>query len=488
MKLKQLMEHLHIPNLPELPDIEISSVEQNDQLVQEGCLFICIKGLRFDGHDFAHQAVQKGAKAILAERPLDVEVPVIVVKDTKRAMAVIADAFYQHPSSSIQLIGITGTNGKTSTSHYVESIMKHCGKKTGLIGTMYRKVGETILPTKNTTPDSLSLQQTFYTMKNENVDVCAMEVSSHALKEGRVYGVDFDIAVFTNLTQDHLDYHGTMEEYRFTKGLLFAQLGNKYDRMRPKYALLNSDEAASEYYKTVTPAFIYTYGIYHEADFMAKEVKTNHKGTQFIFTSPFGEKQLQIPLIGLFSVYNVLAAASSCLLAGAPFAQVCEAIEKLTGVPGRFELVSGPQDFTIVVDYAHTPDSLENVLETIQQLKQGDVWVVVGCGGDRDRTKRPIMAKIACSLSDHAIFTSDNPRSEDPAAIIGDMINGVKEFTNYQVIVDREEAIQQAVRQAKKNDVILIAGKGHETYQIIGDVVNDFDDRVVARKAVDTIY
>ncbi|WP_243355967.1 UDP-N-acetylmuramoyl-L-alanyl-D-glutamate--2,6-diaminopimelate ligase [Bacillus litorisediminis] len=487
MKLQQLIEHLHIPNLQELPNIEIKSIEQNHQLVQEGSLFICIKGLRFDGHDFANQVVENGAKAILAERPLDVKVPVIVVKDTKRAMAVIADAFYQHPSSELQLIGITGTNGKTSTSHYVESIMKYCGKKTGLIGTMYRKVGETILPTQNTTPDSLSLQQTFYTMKNEEVEVCAMEVSSHALKEGRVYGVDFDIAVFTNLTQDHLDYHGTMEEYRFTKGLLFAQLGNKYDVKRPKYALLNSDEAATEYYKTVTPAFIYTYGIEHEADFMAKDITTNHNGTQFLFASPYGEKQVQIPLVGLFSVYNVLAAASSCLLAGAPFAKVCEAIEKLEGVPGRFELVSGPQDFTIIVDYAHTPDSLENVLETIQQFKQREVWVVVGCGGDRDRTKRPIMAKIACELSEHAIFTSDNPRSEDPAAIIDDMVEGVKDYTNYQVIIDREEAINYAVRHAKKDDVILIAGKGHETYQIIGEAVNDFDDREVARKAVETI-
>lgn len=488
MKLQELIDHLHNPNQPALPDIEVSSIEQNHQLFQEGSVFICIKGLRFDGHDFAEEVVKKGAVAIIAERPLEAGIPVIVVKDTRKAMAVLADAFYQHPTKILQLIGITGTNGKTSTSHFVEAIMRHCQKRTGLIGTMYRKIGDKVLPTKNTTPDSLSLQQTFAEMIKEDVEVCAMEVSSHALKEGRVYGVDFDIAVFTNLTQDHLDYHGTMEEYRFTKGLLFAQLGNTYDVNHPKFALFNNDEEATEYYKSVTPAFIYTYGIKNEADFMAKNLTTTNNGTQFLLVTPFGEKHIQIPLVGLFSVYNVLAAAASCLVSGAPFERVCEAVEQLEGVPGRFELVSGPQSFSIIVDFAHSPDSLENVLETIQQFKKGKVWVVVGCGGDRDRTKRPIMARIACEKSDVAIFTSDNPRSEDPVAILKDMEEGAQEFTNYQIISDREEAITYAIGHADEQDVILIAGKGHETYQIIGDVTNDFDDRLVAKKAAETVY
>lgn len=487
MKLNQLIEHLHIPMQPTYSDIDITSIEQNHQLVKEGSLFICIKGQRFDGHDVAEEVVERGARALVAERPLDVSVPVIVVKDTRRAMAVLGDAFYQQPTKKVQVIGITGTNGKTSTSHFVEAIMRHCGKRTGLIGTMYRKVGDTVLPTKNTTPDSLSLQQTFYEMKENHIDVCAMEVSSHALKEGRVYGVDFDVAVFTNLTQDHLDYHGTMEEYRFTKGLLFAQLGNTYDTHRPKYALFNQDESATDYLKTMTAAFTYTYGIDQNADFMARDIETNSDGTHFLFVTPFGERKVHIPLVGKFSVYNVLAAAASCLLSGAEFEKVCDAVAKLEGVPGRFELVKGTQNFSIIVDYAHTPDSLENVLETVQQFKQGRVWVIVGCGGDRDKTKRPIMAKIACDKSDQAIFTSDNPRSEDPFAILSDMEAGVKGYSNYQVIEDRAKAISYAIEQAKENDVVLIAGKGHETYQIVGETVHDFDDRIVASQAVEKL-
>jgi UDP-N-acetylmuramoyl-L-alanyl-D-glutamate--2,6-diaminopimelate ligase len=483
MKLQTLLSYLHDFTTYVGENPTITSIEMDSRQVKKGALFICIKGFTVDGHDFAKQAVENGAVAIIAERPLDVDAPVIVVRDSRRAMAVLADAFYGQPTHQLHLIGVTGTNGKTTTTHIIERIARRANKKTGLIGTVHIKIGDDTYPTKNTTPESLLLQRTFKQMVDEGVDVAVMEVSSHALHMGRVHGCDYDVAVFTNLTQDHLDYHGTMEEYRNAKGLLFSQLGNRYDHRRPKFAVLNNDDPASQYYKHMTAATVITYGIEADSDIMAKRIDIVPSGMSFDLITPHGTVRVKTRLIGLFNVYNLLAAVSACLVSGIPFSVIVEAIEEISGVAGRFETVDEGQNFTVIVDYAHTPDSLENVLKTIRQFAQKKVYVVVGCGGDRDRTKRPLMAKTAVKYADVAIFTSDNPRSEEPEQILRDMEAGVSS-ERYVTIVDRKEAIYYAVEQAQEGDIILIAGKGHETYQIIGDRVIDFDDRLVAREAI----
>ncbi|MGG3691128.1 UDP-N-acetylmuramoyl-L-alanyl-D-glutamate--2,6-diaminopimelate ligase [Heyndrickxia ginsengihumi] len=482
MNLHTLLRALPLVNLPK-ENPEITELVQDNRKVTEGSLFICIKGLTVDGHRFAEEAVQKGAAAVLAEHELDVNVPVIVVKNTKRAMAILADVFYEQPTRKMQLVGITGTNGKTTTSHLIEQIFRSAGRRTGLIGTMYMKIIDQTIETKNTTPDSLTLQHTFKKMFDEQVSDCVMEVSSHALVQGRVHGCDYDIAVFTNLTQDHLDYHKTFAEYRRAKSLLFAQLGNSFDQSHPKYAILNADDPASKEFEEVTAAHVFTYAIEQKADFMAKNIVMNPHGMSFTLVTPFEEQQVNLKLIGKFSVYNVLAAIATAYIANIPLRTIIEAIEKVEGVRGRFETVRGGQQFTVIVDYAHTPDSLENVLKTVQQFAEKRIFVVIGCGGDRDKTKRPIMANIACQLATDPIFTSDNPRSEDPLAILRDMEAGV-EGKQYKVIPDRKEAIQYAIDRAEEGDVVLIAGKGHETYQIIGENVIDFDDRQVALEMI----
>lgn len=483
MKLQTLLSYLHDFTAYVGENPTITSIEMDSRQVKKGALFICIKGFTVDGHDFAKQAVENGAVAIIAERPLDVDVPVIVVRDSRRAMAVLADAFYGQPTHRLHLIGVTGTNGKTTTTHIIEHIARKANKKTGLIGTVQIKIGDDAYPTQNTTPESLLLQRTFKQMVDEGVDVAVMEVSSHALHMGRVHGCDYDVAVFTNLTQDHLDYHGTMEEYRNAKGLLFAQLGNRYDHKQPKFAVLNNDDPASQYYKHMTAATVITYGIKTDSDIMAKRIDIVSNGMAFDLITPHGTARVKTKLIGLFNVYNLLAAVSACLVSRIPFPVIVEAIEEISGVAGRFETVDEGQNFTVIVDYAHTPDSLENVLKTVRQFARKKVYVVVGCGGDRDRTKRPLMAKVAVKYADMAIFTSDNPRSEEPERILRDMEAGVP-GERYVTIVDRKEAIDYAVEQAQEGDIVLIAGKGHETYQIIGDRVIEFDDRLVAREAI----
>ena len=484
MDLRELLTHLHdFVQLPE-QNIDITSIEMDSREVKPGALFICIDGYTVDGHSFAQMAVEKGAVAILAEKPVDVEVPVVRVKSTKRAMAVLADAFYNQPTQKMHLIGVTGTNGKTTITHLIEHIFKSQRKKTGLIGTIEIRIGDTSYDVKNTTPESLTLQKTFNQMVEENVEVAMMEVSSHALDLGRVHGCDFDVAVFSNLTQDHLDYHHTMEDYRRAKGLLFAQLGNAYNHNRPKFAVLNADDAATEEYIKNTAATVITYGIDRDSDIRATNIQITNSGTTFDLTTPTETVPVEMKLIGKFSVYNVLAATASCLVSGIPLSVIVEEIKVLEGVSGRFEVVDAEQDFTVIVDYAHTPDSLENVLKTVKEFAKRNIYVIVGCGGDRDRTKRPIMARIAAEYSTQAILTSDNPRSEDPLAILKDMEEGLG-TDNYVTIADRAEAIRYAVEVAHADDVIVIAGKGHETYQIIGKKVFDFDDREVARKMIE---
>jgi UDP-N-acetylmuramoyl-L-alanyl-D-glutamate--2,6-diaminopimelate ligase len=484
MDLQTLLSYLPIKKVLHHGNPMITSIENNHQHVKNGSLFVCITGAHFDGHNFAEEAVKKGAVALLAEKDVKVTVPTIIVKDTKKALALLADIFYGQPTHKLRLIGVTGTNGKTTTTQIIDHLFQQAGEKTGLIGTMYMKIGDRKIETKNTTPDSLTLQKTFKAMVDDKVTTAVMEVSSHALVQGRVHGCDYDIAIFTNLTQDHLDYHGTMDEYRRAKGLLFAQLGNTFHHNRPKYAIMNSDDPASaEFMIETAGAHVVTYGIEKEADFRATDIQLHPTGTRFLLHYPEGTATVNMKLVGKFNVYNVLAAVAAAYVSGMEIHTILQGIQSLTGVAGRFEVVDGGQNFSVIVDYAHTPDSLENVLKTVKQLTDKRIFVVVGCGGDRDKTKRPIMARIACQYADIPVFTSDNPRSEDPMQILRDMEQGA-EGQAYQLIPDRKQAIFWAIEEANQGDVVLIAGKGHETYQIIGDQVLDFDDRQVALEAI----
>jgi UDP-N-acetylmuramoyl-L-alanyl-D-glutamate--2,6-diaminopimelate ligase len=485
MKLHDLLKALPFAKAPR-ENPKIASMTNDSRKVGPGTLFICIKGHQIDGHEYAGEAVQKGAAAIVSEKELDVGVPVVKVADTKRAMAFLADEFYGHPTHSLHLIGVTGTNGKTTTSMMIEHIFRDAGKKTGLIGTIHIKIGDQMLETKNTTPDNIVLQETFAHMVKEGVQAAAMEVSSHALVQGRVRGCDFDVAVFTNLSQDHLDYHETMEEYKRAKGLLFSRMGNVFDSAKPKFAVINMDDPEGPYFAQETTAHVVTYGIDSQADFAAENIRMTASGTAFTLLTPEGKREANMKLMGKFSVYNALAAIAAAYVSNVPLDSAAATIERMKGVPGRFEAVNGGQDFSVIVDYAHTPDSLENVLKTIRQFAQKRIYTIIGCGGDRDRTKRPLMAKVACTYSTDPIFTSDNPRTEDPLQILADMEKGVQGHP-YRVIPDRKAAIETAITEAKEGDVVLIAGKGHETYQIIGDKVIDFDDRLVALKAIEEL-
>lgn len=468
--------------------MEITGLTADSRQVQPGCLFVCLTGYTVDGHSFAAQAVQQGAVAVLSERDLDVPATVVKVPDTRRAMAMLADRFYGSPTRELKLIGVTGTNGKTTTTHLIDKILRDRQRVTGLIGTIHMRIGDVTEDVKNTTPDALDLQKSFRRMRDVNTEYAIIEVSSHALEMGRVRGCDVHTAVFTNLTQDHLDYHKTMENYRYAKSLLFSQLGNCYDPDRLKTAVLNADDDASKLYATVTPARVITYGIDQEADVRATDIEITSKGTSFTAQTFAGSVRMNLKLMGKFNVYNALAATAVALAENVPLEAIKNSLESVPGVNGRFEAVDAGQPFAVLVDYSHTPDSLENALATVKEFAKQRIFCIVGCGGDRDRTKRPIMARIATKYADHSVLTSDNPRSEDPQAIIDDMLAGLDEVEQerYTAVVDRREAIHFAVSKAQPGDVILIAGKGHETYQIIKDQVLPFDDREVAREAIAT--
>ncbi len=482
MKLEDLIEHLFIKNWLRKGNPTIQSIEMDSRHTTEGSLFVCINGFTVDGHDYAKQAVENGAVALIVERPLQLDVPTILVKDSQRAMAILANAFYDSPTDKLTLVGITGTNGKTTTTFMIDKICEDAGQKTGRIGTINTKVNDVEYEVANTTPESLSLQKLFHKMVDGGTDTAIMEVSSHALHLGRVRGCDYDVAVFTNLSQDHLDYHKTMAAYKQAKGILFSQLGNTYNKNRKKLAILNSDDEASSYFKTITAAEVITYGINDKADITAENIRMASDGASFLLRTPFGDTDVKMNLLGTFSIYNALASTATCLALGIPLSSIKSSLQQIEGVPGRFELIDEGQSYTVLVDYAHTPDSLENVLKTIKEFAKGKVIVVVGCGGDRDKQKRPIMGSLSVHYADLAIFTSDNPRNEDPHDIIRDMTTNVE--GNYETIISRKEAIAYAIEQAKGDDVILIAGKGHETEQIVRDEVIAFDDRDVAREMI----
>lgn len=486
MKVSKLINSLKFKQVQPAvtTDFEVTMLTQDTREIQPGAMFIAVAGYHVDGHTLVKQAVKKGAKIIVAQKKIDVTVPVIYVQNTERAMAILADVFYEAPSQKMHMIGVTGTNGKTTVTHLIDQIYRDQDQATGLMGTMYRRINDQTFPTANTTPDAITTQKTLAQIRDAGVKTVSMEVSSIALVLGRVWGIDYDVAVFTNLTRDHLDFHKTMANYTQAKSMLFAQLGNKYNLDgTTKVAVLNTDDPVGREFEQFTAAHVLTYGLNADAMIRAQNIEIYSHGTEFDL-SVFGQlTHITTKLIGQFNVYNLLAAFAAAYAGGLPEAQIIASLEKFTGVKGRFQSIPSHTGVRVIVDYSHTPDSLLNALKTIQTFAKKDIYCVIGCGGDRDNGKRPKMAKIAVDYSTKPIFTSDNPRTEDPQEILNDMLAGVPNATP-QVYVDRREAINKAVESAKSGDVILIAGKGHEDYQIIGQTKHHFDDCEEAAKAL----
>lgn len=470
--------------------VVVTGLAVDSRRVAPGDLFLCIPGFTQDGHDFASAAIDAGAAALVVERPLPLAAPQLVVPNARYASAIIARHYYGDPSRRLRTIGVTGTNGKTTTASLIEAILTAAGRETGLMGTIRVKIGGAAETSERTTADAVSLQRTLRRMVDAGAAYNVMEVSSHALDQGRTIGIDFRTAVFTNLTQDHLDYHGTMERYAAAKALFFSRLGNAAEpgEHARKFAVLNADDPAHEQFKAMTAAEVITYGIDAEADIRASDIRLTAQGTSMKVRTFAGDDSFTVPMLGKFNVYNLLGAIGATLAEGIPLHMIKSALERLPQVEGRVERVEAGQPFTVLVDYAHTPDGLRNVLDTVNEFARGRILTVFGCGGDRDRAKRPLMGRIAAERSDFTILTSDNPRSEEPEAILREIEAGVLEAgadaEKYAVLADRRAAIQKAVEMAEPDDVVLIAGKGHETYQIIGGVTLPFDDRVAAREAI----
>ena len=461
----------------------ITDITADSRTVQAGSLFIALRGATVDGHKFLPMAAAKGAVAALVE-----EVPqeppegvtLLVVPDTRAAMELITPYFYDYPGKRLRMVGVTGTNGKTTTTNIIRLILRKAGHKVGLIGTINIMIEDEETVSHNTTPDVVDLQKTLYAMVCAGCDYCVMEVSSHALALKRVAGIEYDCAVLTNITQDHLDFHKTMENYRDAKSLLFEHLtdGNKTN----KNAVFNMDDPSSAIIKARTKARAWTYGKGEENDIHPLHFTVAPKHMQLALATPVGEMDLELKITGEFNVYNVMSAVGAMLAEGISKETIVAVLDGFDGVPGRFQLVEAGQPYTVIVDYAHTPDGLENVLHTARSITRGKLWVVFGCGGDRDNKKRPIMGGLALELADKVVVTSDNPRTEDPERIIDEIFTALQNVpTGKEVfrLSDRREAINFALANAAAEDVILIAGKGHENYQILKDRTIHFDDKEV---------
>lgn len=473
MKLSDLLKGIEVKN--EYTDKEVADVTSDSRLIKENFLFVCIKGATFDGHSVAGEMLEKGACAVVVERDLGLEGQ-IIVEDTRSALSPICANFYGNPADRLKLIGITGTNGKTTTTFLIKQILESLGKKVGLIGTVQNMVGDEIYPAHYTTPDPHELQQLFAKMVEAGCEYCVMEVSSQALAQGRVNGVSFEVGAFTNLTQDHLDYHKTFENYFEAKRMLFKNCN---------FAVTNVDDDYGMKIVEGLSCKVSTYGVKNiSADYTARNVEFSASGVRYeLVCDSIGRVNCPIP--GRFSVYNSLCAASIVLTLGFDFSEVVIALSKCRGVKGRIEVVPTDTDYTVIIDYAHSPDGLKNIISSLKEIARGRVVTLFGCGGDRDKTKRPIMGKIAAELSDYCIVTSDNPRSENPTDIINDILEGMKGIkTPTKVIENRKEAITWAIKHARTDDIILLAGKGHETYQILPTGTIHFDEREAVAEAL----
>jgi len=473
-------------------ELSVEGITYDSRKVKPGYIFVAIPGYVEDGSSYIPQALEAGASVIVSSGKIrSLARPSrwggyatqIVVDDPRKALAKLATIFYDYPSDKLNIIGITGTNGKTTVSYLTESIFKEDGARVGVLGTIAYRLGDKTFPAPITTPQSSDLQQLLRELVEGKFSTVVMEVSSHALSLERVEGCEFDSAIFTNLSREHLDFHKSMEDYLQAKIRLFSMLGKATRKKREKLAVLNLDDPATEKIIRATEAKIVTYGVEKRADVIAKNIKFNMEKTVFTLLSPTGEVRISLPLIGKYNVSNALAASTVALGQGVSLDAIKRGLGKVSSIPGRFEKIDCGQPFTVVVDYAHTDEALRRLLEVCRELKPGRIITVFGCGGDRDRGKRPLMGEVAIDLSDYVIITSDNPRSEDPERIALDVEVGIKRKgkTNYQTIVDRYQAIEKALSMAEKGDLVVIAGKGHENYQIFKERKIHFDDREVAR-------
>lgn len=464
----------------------IKDITADSREVREGSLFICLKGAHVDGHKYLEQAAASGAGAALVEDVPEVcpdGLTLLKVDDTRLGMEVIAPFFYDYPGKTMRMIGVTGTNGKTTTTNIVRAILRKAGFKVGLIGTINIMIEDEAIVAHNTTPDVVDLQRALYRMKEAGCEYVVMEVSSHALALNRVAGCEYDTAALTNITQDHLDFHKTLENYRDAKGLLFEHLHE--GKKENKTAVFNMDDASSPILCDRTKTRILTYGEGRNNNIYPLFFKVEAKQMRLQLHTPVGEMDLLLKITGEFNVYNVMAAVAIALAEQIDKKTIVDVLNGFDGVPGRFQLVEAGQPYTVIVDYAHTPDGLENVLKTARSITEGKLWVVFGCGGDRDNKKRPIMGRIALELADRVVVTSDNPRTEDPAVIIDEIAEALKdvpEGKSVELIAERRDAIYHALSEAAANDVIMIAGKGHENYQILADKTIHFDDREVVQE------
>ena len=491
--LKDIISTLDVQQVQGDQNVSIQDITADSRAVKPNSLFIALDGATVDGHNYIDKAVAAGAVAVIVSKPVTVpdDVCVITVSDTRQAMMACFPYLFDYPANRMRMVGVTGTNGKTTTTHMIRHILKAQGHKVGVIGTVHIMIGDTSYPIHNTTPDVVDLQHILYQMVQENVEYCVMEVSSHALALGRVSGVEFDTAVFTNLTQDHLDFHKTFENYLAAKCKLFEQVSAANQEKDNKGAVINIDDSYGHRVMEKTTAPTITYSTLGKGTLNASDVHMSTKNSQYTVNYKGESYPVSMNTTGLFNVYNTLAAIGACLQEGISMEAIDTALKTFSSVPGRFELIEEGQDFAVVVDYAHTPDGLQNILETAKAIKENRIIIVFGCGGDRDATKRPIMGRIAAEYGDKIYVTSDNPRTEDPVQIVKDVEVGVKEAlrdgTSYEVIVDRREAINHAIHDAKAGDIVIIAGKGHENYQILKNETIHFDDREEARKALKEI-
>lgn len=485
MKLINLLNNIEYSCINGSTDIEINSITIDSRKVKDNSLFVCIAGFNVDGHKFINSAKENGASAIICERDLEKipdDITIIRVNNSRKALSKISSVFYGNPSSKFNLIGITGTNGKTSSTYFMESILRQYNRKVGVIGTVeIRYNGEKInidLET-STTPDTVELNQLFSYMSENGADDVVMEVSSHALELDKVTDCEFDIGIFTNLTQDHLDLHKTMENYCQAKAKLFKLC---------RYGIINADD---KYAKTIinsTSCNYMTYSIENESDLKAVNIKYYMNKVEFdiIIDNNMVKFELNVP--GKFSVYNALGVIGVALKMGIPADIIKQGIRNIKGVPGRIQNVENDKGFNVIVDYAHSPDGIENIINAVREFTEKRVICIFGCGGDRDKKKRPIMGKISAENADYTILTSDNPRSENPESIIDDIEKGIIDITNnYEKITDRKEAIYRAVNMAEKGDSVIIAGKGHEDYEIFADRTIHFDDLEVAKEALEDL-
>ena len=481
MKLKELMERM--PYLLETKgdmDVEIGSVVSDSRMQADRGLFFCIRGARSDAHDYAPQALANGCVALVVERFLDIDVPQVRVSNGRAAMSRMAAAFYGHPADGMKLVGITGTKGKSTSSYMLKAICEQAGMKCGLIGTTGNMIGEKRIHTNLTTPDPIDLQHLLRMMADEGVEVVVMEVSAHAIDMHRLDGLTFEVGCYTNLSQDHLDYFSTMENYFETKKKFFT--GGMV-----RNATCNADEDTTPRVLEDLSIPHITYGICEAADLFAREIEINENGVSFCLQlRGMHNMEIHLRMTGMFNVYNALAAASCALILGVTPDVICQGLESITSVPGRIEMLPTNTPYRVILDYAHSPDALESFLKTVRTFTRGRMIAVFGCGGDRDKGKRPIMGEIGGRLADLCIITSDNPRNEEPMAIIAAIEEGIRPTGKpYEVIEDRREAIRRALSIGQDGDVIVLAGKGHETYQEIKGVKRPFDEKLIVQELLE---